>query len=378
MNGLPVCTRGFMRGVNFNEKVVGTLPSGNPIYENKPSYVHFKAILCGLEYCKDCGKMHSWVHNRRISRWLPKSLQWDKKGFGYLVITFPERSRELLKDQFVLQQVRSYFRKKLKRSGYARGLGRWHWFGDCKNCCGKGTYQGNYCAVCHGTGAGKKYHPHLNLMFDEQFISPDVIDKWREQFEVAFWNIIKKNGGTFPETEYSRVNFNYRYYKPTDEILFDIWHKTTYVTRATFRLPNQGLAEKLHGCRNQFSWGKWKNLTESEIKLKIDKLRERNEVSNILDNAQLDTQKKLSSYAKKICPLSGEIIIWEKFINAIEFINKQKYIVDFVAGGFYICSPEVLENDCAKAPPDITEGHCQRIFKNAQRIHKKRASKVLK
>ena len=122
---------------------------------------HFyaKALVCGKEWCPDCGQDNSIIHKRRQARWWGKVMQMKK--VGYLVLTIPRELRPTFMQKEALQDFRKYVTQKLKRMGYKRGLQRYHWAGDCPICTGHG------CKICRWTGSDTVYKPHLNVLIEE-------------------------------------------------------------------------------------------------------------------------------------------------------------------------------------------------------------------
>lgn len=227
---LPDCNRGFVSG-NCNCK----------------SYA--KNILCGKEYCKDCGREGSPQHQKRFNRWLPKAKALNK--FGVLVVTIPEQLRHKYHNKTKLSDFRTALKNKLKALGFDRGLMRWHLFGDCVYCNGKQCYK------CNHTGAGNIYKPHLNVVIDSGFIKDIhnskiltelkkfITNYWKRIFNQKFENVI-----------------NYHYSKR----LSDRLHQIKYITRSTFRIYDQETDETLHKYRLTTVWGTWKDkvITEEE------------------------------------------------------------------------------------------------------------------
>ena len=97
---LPPCSNGFMVG------------------DCKNGHRYLKVMLCGKDWCPDCGKIGSWIHQRRCKRLLPKLkvLAADAGGYlGYLVVTVPEEYREWLLNKENLASLRRYLEEFLKR-----------------------------------------------------------------------------------------------------------------------------------------------------------------------------------------------------------------------------------------------------------------------
>lgn len=213
----PDCFSGFIKG------------------ECKNGHRFAKAILCGKEYCPSCGENWSWVHQRRYYRWLPKLRTFDT--VGYLVITLPQEVRSFFLDKDKLNEFRRYIIRFMKRNGYERGLSRWHWCGD----------------------DGEKWHPHLNLLFEETWIEKDHLVKMRElilaKLEVMTGRLIKT------------IVMNYSYSK--NRVKHKHWLR--YVTRATFRVWDDKIGYVVKGYRNNVVWGKWTNEDDQNDVAKLEK-----------------------------------------------------------------------------------------------------------
>lgn len=221
---LPDCSRGFVSG-------------------NCGCNTYAKNIICGKEYCKDCGREGSPQHQKRFNRWLPKARTLNK--FGVLVITIPEELRYKYQNKIRLSTFRTALKNKLKRLGFEKGLMRWHLFGDCNYCNGKACYK------CNHTGAGNEFKPHLNVIIESGFIkniaSSEILLQLKN-FIQEFWKAKFKK-------EYA-ININYHYSKRiTDRV-----HQVKYITRSTFRIYDQETDENLKNYRLTTVWGKWKNV----------------------------------------------------------------------------------------------------------------------
>jgi hypothetical protein len=229
--------------------------------------------LCGKDYCKECGKDGSPIHARRVSRWLPLVQQF--KSMGYLVVTFPEEVRFLLMNKRILSDFRYQLKRKLLRDGYASGLARWHWFGDCHSCEGMGCFQ------CDNTGSGKEWHPHLNIFLEEKYITDlegwkAPLQRWvknyitkliRDEIEKRHLFIEKLGGMIAPDDSvYNELDLlheltsqqrkkeyviNYSYTSDQNKIV----NRLKYVTRSTFRVYNDEIKNLLFNYRNSIRWG---------------------------------------------------------------------------------------------------------------------------
>jgi hypothetical protein len=226
---LPDCSRGFVKG-------------------NCGCTSYAKNIICGKEYCKDCGREGSPQHQKRFNRWMPKAKSLNK--FGVLVVTIPEELRYKYQNKIRLSAFRTALKNKLKRLGFEKGLMRWHLFGDCEYCKGKACYK------CNHTGAGNEFKPHLNIIIQSGFIkdihSSTILTELKK-FIQDFWKAKFKK-------EFA-ININYHYSKQiTDRV-----HQVKYITRSTFRIYDQQTDELLKNYRLTTVWGTWKNVKiESE------------------------------------------------------------------------------------------------------------------
>lgn len=210
-------------------------------YCKTKGHAYLQSTTCGREYCPDCGKDGSPIHARRLNRWIPKVKNLTK--VGYLVVTIPEELKKDFHNRLLLRDFRMLLRKKLVRMGYKRGLMRWHYFGDCGACNGQG------CDTCEGTGAGRKWNPHLNVILEQGYINDLENSTFRNELKSWLSQFFKRlNGGT-P----CAVNFNFSYATTENEIA----HLVKYVTRSTFRIYQAPTAKLLYRFCSTSSWGKF-------------------------------------------------------------------------------------------------------------------------
>ena len=229
---------------------------------------HFaKKILCGKEWCSECGEDGSQAHNRKIARWLPKFQQISQ--LGYIVVEFPDRYRKLpgygyskrglrLASNIIVEVLAG---KRMGRRGrvggyFSRGLVRWHWFGEKK---------------------GGKWNPHANVLVDSGRIEP----KQLEVIKVSLREALK-----CPDLI---VHYSYA---PTPG---EIYHKLKYVTRATFRQYNWDpyMANQLYGFRNCRWWGSWKDEPAWELTKELEA------------EAEMIASRELTALGSGICPDCG-------------------------------------------------------------------------
>jgi hypothetical protein len=235
---LPGCSKGFLSGFCGN------------------GHEFLKNILCSKEYCADCGKDGSPIHSNRINRWTPKARALNEKTLGVLVVTIPEELRNEFTYPGYMSNFRTALKNQLKKMGYGRGLMRWHLFGDCAECKGKG------CLSCFNTGAGRIYKPHLNIVINEGFI--------RDIFKSSFYAEITTFCKTYFEHRHGfytdkKNNIHYSF-KNTPQ---KIGHIIKYITRATHKIFNAEIAEQLHNYRLTTSWGTWRDAKEETEKEKL-------------------------------------------------------------------------------------------------------------
>lgn len=220
---IPRCTAGYIKGSCNHE------------------HTFYKAVFCGREYCPDCGRNGSLSHQRKVKRWNPKGQEME--CMRYMVVTIPEGVRKQFFNTEMLRSFRISFKRKLKRMGFERGLMRYHFFGDCSCCEGKG------CKICKGTGAGQKYHPHLNVLFEGGYMQPDEFKAFRAEINNYLVSYFKKVSGG---KEFTPV-FHLQYAVTPEEKA----HKVKYVTRATFRVFDPVVNKLLKGFRAAQTWGQW-------------------------------------------------------------------------------------------------------------------------
>lgn len=109
-----------------------------------------KAIYCGREWCKTCGRNGSVCHRRKMGRlWA----NWfSLKQHGYLVFTIPSKHWQQI-GKIEMTSLTTYIQGKLKRDGYDKGFSRWHFAGDKQ----PGRWQ-----------------PHLNIVIEAGYLPPPL------------------------------------------------------------------------------------------------------------------------------------------------------------------------------------------------------------
>lgn len=290
---------------------------------------YLKAVFCGKEWCENCGQDGSPSHIRRMGRWMPKINQMQ--SMGYLVITIPEAAREHFKTPEALTDFRTFVKRKLQRDGYKRGLIRYHYFGDCNKCNGRG------CIDCKGTAVSSKYHPHLNVFIEGGAIPKARFKKyfgeWRKSLQTFFYKY----------TGIDNLTGNLHYQHTTIDAKKT--HLLKYVTRATHRNFNKEIAKNLKGYRTTSTWGKWEK---------------GNHHAAPEAGGQEDITPELINIVNGICPCCAEPIKWDtgyyvdnpdtggkKYKRTIVRLKQLKlpgYDMEHIQAGYYILKPNIYNN----------------------------------
>ncbi|MFC1984843.1 hypothetical protein ACFLUW_00395 [Chloroflexota bacterium] len=243
---------------------------------------HFaKKILCGKEWCPECGKDDSQAHNRKIARWLPKFQQISQ--LGYFVIEFPDRYRKVpgytyskrglqLATNKIVEVLAGKRKGRRGRVGgyFGRGLVRWHWFGD--------KVEG-------------KWNPHANIAVDGAYLE-DL-----EPIKLALKQALKCKD----------LIVHYNYYEKPGEI----YHKLKYITRATFKQYEWSpyMANQLFGFRNCRWWGSWQDAPAWTLN------------SDIEAEAEAIALKVASDIGCGICPDCGAPLKkWSKPVDSAHLV----------------------------------------------------------
>jgi len=281
-NGPYKCTRVYLHG-------------------NTSKSNYLKAITCGKDWCRDCGKMGSTTHLRRINPILRrfKALQHSGKKIGYLVITIPDQIRNHFKDKQALADFRDYWKRKLKREGFPLGVIRYHWAGN----------------------DGYHFAPHLNILMPSGFLKLETLETWRKELSHWFseycglhpepiWNPETKK----MEKDFPKSNLYYHYLKPDEpEAEAKLYHWVKYIFRATQTKRNKETESIIYKFRNTSVFGKksdWPKL----------QLTEEEAEEQALKGFEFD-------------PETGECekIEWEKVYSE----EKEKFVPYHVPNGYY-------------------------------------------
>ena len=182
---------------------------------------------------------------------------------GYLDVTFPIPDRADMRTKADLVEVRKVVSWYVKGM-FARGVSRWHFFGD---------QVGDQTPL---------YHPHLNYLVDGGRVDKKTLKDFRSYLKLAL-NLSRE---PVVHYEYSRSPAR-------------IVHWLKYITRATFldyRWDSE-LAEELWNFRNITWWGKWKDEPAWEFS----------------PNGESDYQ--VEQLEQGLCPVCGKPITWGKALD---------------------------------------------------------------
>ena len=231
-----------------------------------------KEIICNREWCRFCGSNNGKAHQRRKAGWLPRAMQM--REMGYFVIPIPPELRTKFRDPKVLSVFGKAMKRVMKYHGFARGLRRWHWFGEDHP--GEGL---------QGDGL-PPYHPHLNMLVEAGWLSSSKLEA------------IRRSVAKVLKVDLARVVVNYSYTKPGQ--VSRMLHMVKYVLRPTFEHWewDQEMAYKLLGFRNSLSWGTWKDEPVWTVPA---------------GDAEV---LKVGPLERGCCPVDGSLITWGKLISA--------------------------------------------------------------
>lgn len=223
----------------------------------------FKMVTCGRDWCPDCGKFGSITHCRRIVKNKMRAEQiLESNKLQYLVITIPAQIRYIFNSKNSLNDFRTYWRRKLKREGYNKGIMRFHWAGE----------------------DGYIYAPHLNILVPGGFIQKKILAKWRAELAVWFRTYCKT--ANLPKANiYSAYTINPDKAK----------HWVNYIFRATQTTYNKWSAETIKGYRNTSIFGKWEKIKadpEAEALKGIYINQETGEIEKITWQMQYSDKRK--------------------------------------------------------------------------------------
>ena len=354
-----------------------------------------RVLLCGQEWCLECGRDWSWIHQRRFARWLPKAMQI--KNMGYWVIEWPLASRCKLRSKLPLSDMGKRVKGAFQALGYARGLRRWHFFGDYAGLIGgvevgldelripylkafnslikafaemdgfdlvlnanQGTIfwsrPGGKCArvvarlvadfaKTYGLHlkpySSIKLNAHENVLVDGRYLS-----KSKLKSEKAFLRQVLGE---------PQLIVNYHYRKSVAEKV----HTLKYVTRATFldKEWDKEMADKLFNFQNANYWGKWADPPVWELRQ---------------GEGELGAVESLES---GICPDCGEPIHWSRPVE-IAFLKTQGPVGDLGAGYFRLPDLPGPRSEPVKEPARVNPLEITGLVIRA-RAHSSRKARAL-
>lgn len=262
-DGFYRCTRVFLHG-------------------HTSKFTYLKSVTCGKEWCRDCGQIGSVSHNRRVSAIQPRmQALLDHSPVQYMVITIPSYLWEKFFSKDVLNEFRTYVRRKLKREGRGLAVMRWHWAGE----------------------DGKTWKPHLNILCKGGFMLAPELSRWKT--EISEWYKkrfdLKKNPTVVINTGYTN-----------DEKKLSHWIR--YVFRATMTsYPNKKVQATIFRYRNTSIVGAKKNWPKVE-------LTEEEKLAQALQGFELDEE-------------TGEVekITWCRYWDP----DAEKYRPSYIPVGMY-------------------------------------------
>ena len=259
-----------------------------------------KRLFCGREWCPVCGV---FVHRRRIARVLSRLMQICP--MSYIIITFPLEVRLFERNPKLLTWQAKKVRKLLRKWGYRKIYTRWHFFGK----------------------HGEKYHPHLNVLCDGEWLTPEQLAELkdlirRKLLPRSIARIIGKD-----------LDIRYAYRRTPKRIM----HTIKYVTKASFldRSWDDKLADALYGFHNGCFAGTWNDPPKWKL---------------------TGTDKKFNALlplAEGKHPMSGKPIVWNK--RPIPFVLVLMEEPVDAGGGYYLLPPIRPPPGLVARPTNLTE-----------------------
>ena len=245
-------------------------PSWGVVGQCQEGHHYAKELICSREWCRSCGGNQGKAHQRRKAAWLPRATQMQE--MGYFVVTIPPEIRDNFRRPDTIRAFGKAIKRVMKYHGFARGLRRWHWFGEDHP--GHGL-QGDGMPV---------YHPHLNILVEAGWLPFSKLQA------------IRRSVAKVLQVDLARVNVHYEYASSVAQML----HMVKYVLRPTFEHWewDREMAHKLLGFRNALGWGTWKDEPAWAIPA-VD--------SDVLAVGPLEQGR---------CPVDGTSITWGEVIAA--------------------------------------------------------------
>ena len=222
-----------------------------------------------------------------------------------MVITFPLKVRWMMRDPQMLARIGKKVRRLLRKRGYRKLYTRWHFFGE----------------------HGEKYHPHLNVLLDGGYLSPEELASLKDLIcRKLLSPTMRKIGG-------SKMVIHYDY---TQEAKRKV-HWIKYVTKASFSdiQWDEALAHKLYGFHNGCFAGTWNDPPKWKL-TGIDK-----------------KFNALLPLAEGKHPVSGKPIVWNR--RPLPFVLVLMEEPVDIGGGYYLLPPIREPPAVAALPTNLTE-----------------------
>ncbi|GAI60286.1 unnamed protein product, partial [marine sediment metagenome] len=196
-------------------------------------------------------------------------------------------------------------RRLLRKRGYRKIYTRWHFFGE----------------------HGEKYHPHLNVLCDGEWLPPEQLAELKDLIRRKLLprSIAKRIG--------KDLEINYSYVRTPKQIM----HRIKYVTKASFldRSWDDELADALYGFHNGCFSGTWNDPPKWKL---------------------AGTDKKFNALlplAEGKHPVSGKPIVWNK--RPIPFVLVLMEEPFDIGGGYYLLPPIREPPGLALRPTNLIE-----------------------
>ncbi|GAI23044.1 unnamed protein product, partial [marine sediment metagenome] len=211
----------------------------------------------------------------------------------------------MMRDPQVLALIAKKVRRLLRKRGYRGLFTRWHYFGE----------------------HGEKYHPHLNVLCDGEWLAPEQLAELKDLIRRKLLpRSIAKTIGKDLEIQYS-------YSRSPKKIM----HWIKYVTKASFKDIewDEPLASAFYGFHNGCFAGTW----DAPPKWKLT-----------------GTDKKFNALlplAEGKHPVSGKPIVWNR--RPIPFVLVLMEEPVDIGGGYYLLPPIRPPPDLAARPTNLIE-----------------------
>jgi len=204
------------------------------------------SAICGREWCKSCGGHRGRAHNRRIGQFLAMLQEWGSVAYG--VLTIPPELRPAFRDLRNLSLAGSRLRRWLRGRGIARGVSRWHLFGEAVGC---------EESILPSTPA---FAPHVNVLCEAGYLQPEVLAALRRAWRVILERIagqVMDDRGYADRTDGLVIDWQYVRTGDASGVRQAV-HWLTYVFGPRFfdAYWDRDLAVSVVGWRNSVRWGK--------------------------------------------------------------------------------------------------------------------------